>query len=126
MSNLNYDQVVKSLLKAKSQSDIDAVLENADLLDCKTIIRTLLARYNHMMMQGAIESVVAKKNQSETDTLKFANKEAEEYYYKRKAVHDKRKHAHWNAHYECSNCGESVRTLQIECPFCHSIMDEEV
>lgn len=96
MNSMNYDQAVKSLLKAQNQSDIDAVLENADLLDCKTIIRTLLARYNNMTMQGAIELAVEKKN-----------------------------HAHWNTHYECSNCGESVRTLRIECPYCHAMMDEQ-
>lgn len=36
----------------------------------------------------------------------------------------KQKHAHWECHYECSNCGEMVRQIQRECPFCHAIMDE--
>lgn len=38
-------------------------------------------------------------------------------------VKDERKHAHWEAHYICSNCGEHVRTVVAECPFCHARMD---
>lgn len=35
------------------------------------------------------------------------------------------KHAHWEAYYVCSKCGESVRILKRECPFCQAIMDEQ-
>lgn len=35
------------------------------------------------------------------------------------------KHAHWEAYYVCSKCGETVRTLKRECPFCQAIMDEQ-
>lgn len=36
----------------------------------------------------------------------------------------KQKHAHWECFYQCSNCGEMVRVIQRECPFCHAIMNE--
>ncbi len=33
------------------------------------------------------------------------------------------KHGHWDAYYVCSNCGEIVRVVVKECPFCHARMD---
>lgn len=33
------------------------------------------------------------------------------------------RHAHWEAQYVCSLCGESVSTIKKECPSCHAKMD---
>lgn len=41
-------------------------------------------------------------------------------------VDESKKPAHWEAHYVCSRCGESVRTIKKECPFCHARMNGEV
>ena len=30
----------------------------------------------------------------------------------------------WISHYECSICGEIVRTKRAECPFCKNTMEE--
>lgn len=32
-------------------------------------------------------------------------------------------HAHWEAYYVCSNCGEHSSTVVAECPRCHARMD---
>lgn len=55
MGNINYDNVVKLLLKSKSNFDIDCVLDTANIDDCKEIIKILLSRYNNMVVQGMIE-----------------------------------------------------------------------
>lgn len=33
------------------------------------------------------------------------------------------KRARWIRNYTCSRCGETVGTIQKECPFCHATMD---
>lgn len=38
---------------------------------------------------------------------------------------DDRPHAHWEAYYVCSNCGEHSSTVVAECPWCHARMDGE-
>lgn len=35
-----------------------------------------------------------------------------------------KQHAHWEAVFTCSHCGESVRQVLAECPLCHARMDE--
>ena len=32
------------------------------------------------------------------------------------------KRAVWDAYYVCSNCGETSKTAQAECPFCKALM----
>ena len=34
-------------------------------------------------------------------------------------------HAHWDAFFVCSHCGESVRQVLAKCPLCHARMDEQ-
>lgn len=36
---------------------------------------------------------------------------------------DSRNHRRWEAHFVCSKCGETVRTVLAECPCCHARMD---
>lgn len=38
-------------------------------------------------------------------------------------VVDLQEHGHWEAYYVCSVCGETVRKIGRECPFCHAVMD---
>lgn len=34
-----------------------------------------------------------------------------------------KRHGFWEAYYVCSCCGETVRKVVAECPFCHARMD---
>jgi len=60
IESINYDQIVRNLLKSQNQLDVNSILENIDLQDCKTIIGMLIARYNYMMMQSSIELAAIK------------------------------------------------------------------
>lgn len=91
----------------------------------KDITNCAIRDYIHFEMEESTKSVESTKcsdcqlrHQCDKQT-EFICKENDFCKY----IKDSGNHGHWEVHYICSKCGETIRTALAECPCCHTRMD---